>query len=91
MEYPLQILMILHMPWNRNLGGSHVQLELAEEFRKLGHKVEKFDLYDAFPEAKSSPRLGELFRPSFSVKAKFFVQANSHRFNVIVLPQLVFT
>jgi hypothetical protein len=50
MEYPLQILMILHMPWNRNLGGSHVQLELAEEFRKLGHKVEKFDLYDAFPE-----------------------------------------
>ena len=79
----LRILMILHMPWNRNLGGSRVQLELAEEFRKLGHEVEKFDLYDAFPEAKSSSRLGELFRPSFSVRAKAFVQANAHRFDVI--------
>lgn len=75
--------MILHMPWNRNLGGSRVQLELAEEFRKLGHEVEKFDLYDAFPKAKSSSRLGELFRPSFSVMAKAFVQANAYRFDVI--------
>ncbi|MEH2319935.1 MAG: glycosyltransferase family 4 protein [Nostoc sp.] len=74
--------MILHMPWERNLGGPRVQLELAEQFRKLGHEVEKFDYYDAFPKHQSS-RLGELFRPSFSVKAKAFVQANAHRFDII--------
>ncbi|WP_334822471.1 glycosyltransferase family 4 protein [Nostoc sp.] len=74
--------MVLHMPWERNLGGPRVQLELAEEFWKLGHEVEKFDYYDAFPKHQSS-RLGELFRPSFSVKAKAFVQANAHRFDII--------
>lgn len=40
-KQPLKILMMLHMPWERNLGGSRVQLELAEEFIKLGHEVEK--------------------------------------------------
>ncbi|MHC5821220.1 MAG: glycosyltransferase family 4 protein [Nostoc sp.] len=74
--------MLLHMPWERNLGGSRVQLELAEEFRELGHEVEKFDYYDAFPKHTSS-RLRELFCPSFSVKAKDFVQANAHRFDII--------
>lgn len=82
-QKPLRILMLLHMPWTRNLGGSRVQLELAEEFRKLGHEVETFDYYDAFPKAKSSSRLEELFRPSFSLKAKAFVQANAHRFDII--------
>jgi glycosyltransferase involved in cell wall biosynthesis len=74
--------MVLHMPWNRNLGGPRVQLELAEEFQALGHHIEKFDYYDAFTEAKSS-RLAELTRPSFSSKAKKFVQANAHRFDII--------
>ncbi|MEH2361337.1 glycosyltransferase family 4 protein [Nostoc sp.] len=82
MNQPLRILMLLHMPWERNLGGSRVQLELAEDFRKLGHDVEKFDYYDAFPKHTSS-RLRELFCPSFSVKAKAFVQANAHRFDII--------
>lgn len=75
--------MVLHMPWSRNLGGSRVQLELADEFQAMGHQVEKFDYYDAFPEAKSSFRLWELLRPSFSLKAKTFVQANAHRFDII--------
>lgn len=70
------------MPWTRNLGGARVQLELAEEFQALGHQVEKFDYYDAFPQAKSS-RLAELTRPSFAVKAKAFVRANAHRFDII--------
>ncbi len=78
----LRILMILHMPWNRNLGGARVQLELAEEFSKLGHSVEKFDYNDAFPQSKPS-HIAKLVRPSFSVKAKGFVQANAHRFDVI--------
>lgn len=82
MNRPLKILMVLHMPWSRNLGGPRVQLELAEEFQALGHYVEKFDYYDAFPQVKSS-RLAELTRPSFAVKAKAFVKANANRFDII--------
>ncbi len=74
--------MVLHMPWNRNLGGARVQLELAEEFQSLGHKVEKFDFNDAFPQYKPSP-WAEFTRLNFSVKAKAFVQANAHRFDII--------
>ncbi|MFB2838103.1 glycosyltransferase family 4 protein [Floridanema evergladense] len=74
--------MVLHMPWNRNLGGSRVQLELADEFQAMGHEVEKFDYYDAFPKTISS-LLGKIYRSSFSAKAKAFVQANAHRFDII--------
>ncbi|MCL1463531.1 glycosyltransferase family 4 protein [Argonema galeatum] len=82
MNKPLRILTILHMPWDRNLGGSRVQLELADEFQKMGHEVEKFDYCDAFRQAASSP-LQRLTRASFSAKAKAFVRANAHRFDII--------
>ncbi|MBP0014391.1 MAG: glycosyltransferase family 4 protein [Roseofilum sp. SBFL] len=78
----LRILMILHMPWDRNLGGSRVQLELADEFWKMGHHIEKFDINDAFPNGQSS-RLAQFTRPSFSSKAKEFAIANGHRFDII--------
>lgn len=78
----LKILMILHVPWDRNLGASRVQLELAEEFNSMGHQVEKFDLFDAFP-PQTVPFAGKLIRPKFSEKAKAFVQANAHRFDII--------
>jgi len=74
--------MVLHMPWTRNLGGPRVQLELAEEFRAMGHIVDKFDYYDAFPKVYSS-QLAQFFRPGFSEKAKTFVQENAHRFDII--------
>lgn len=82
MSRPLRILMVLHMPWNRNLGGSRVQLELAEEFQNMGHQVEKYDILDAFPHTPFS-RFTSLIRPSFAVKAKDYVQANAHRFDII--------
>ncbi|MFB2896036.1 glycosyltransferase family 4 protein [Aerosakkonemataceae cyanobacterium BLCC-F50] len=78
----LKILMVLHMNWNRNFGGSRVQLELADEFRAMGHEVEKFDYGDAFPKANTSV-LEKFTRPSFSAKAKAFVQANAQRFDII--------
>jgi glycosyltransferase involved in cell wall biosynthesis len=79
---PLKILMVLHMPWNRNFGGSRVQLELAEEFQAMGHQVEKFDYNDAFPQVNSSV-FASLTRPSFSGRARAFVRANAHRFDII--------
>ena len=82
MKKSLNILMVLHMPWNRNLGGPRVQLELADEFRAMGHHVEKFDICDAFPQTKLS-RLTEFTRPSFAAKAKSFVKANADRFDII--------
>ena len=81
---PLRILMLLHMPWNENLGGPKPQIELAREFEKLGHKVEKYDLFDAFPKMKARhSRIRELIRPSFSSRAKAFVKANARRFDII--------
>src|ERR1051326_1624487 len=52
----LKILMMTDMPWDKNLGGPRAQMALADEFRKKGHIVEKFDYYDAFPQAKMTPR-----------------------------------
>jgi hypothetical protein len=77
MDRPLNILMVLHMPWNRNLGGARVQLELAEEFQALGHNVEKFDYYDAFSSSPVHLFLFDLIRPPFAQKAKHFVKANA--------------
>ncbi|MDK2408316.1 glycosyltransferase family 4 protein [Aphanizomenon sp. PH219] len=86
-QKPLRILMVLHMPWNANLGGPQTQMNLADEFKKLGHIVEKFDYYDAFPEAKWLPskllRLFDLIFFDFSARAKSFIQKNAHRFDII--------
>lgn len=81
----LNILMILHMEWSRNLGAARVQLELAECFEAMGHYVEKFDYYDAFPKNQSdlSLKFLNVMKPKFSVKAKAFVQRNAHRFDII--------
>jgi len=76
--------MLLNMPWDENLGGPKPQIELAREFRKLGHQVEKYDFFDAFPRMKASrSRIRELIRPSFPPRAKAFVRANAHRFDII--------
>jgi glycosyltransferase involved in cell wall biosynthesis len=82
MSERLRILMVLHMPWDRNLGGARVQLELAEEFTRKGHGVEKFDLFDAFGGSPPS-RLAALWRAPFHQRATHFVRENASRFDVI--------
>lgn len=77
----MRILMILHMPWTRNLGAPRVQFEIAEEFEEMGHCVDKFDINDAFP---SSNKLAKFFEPSlFAKKASEFVRKNAARYDVI--------
>src|SRR6185369_558309 len=84
MTQPLRILMLLNMPWDENLGGPKPQIELAREFKERGHQVEKFDFFDAFPGIKGrQSRVRRLIRPSFAPKAKAFVKANGHRFDII--------
>jgi glycosyltransferase involved in cell wall biosynthesis len=78
----LRILMVCHMPWDRNLGGSRVQVELADEFRSAGHSVEKFSYEDAFPSGRSV--LGECLDPrAFARLARAFVRKRSAEYDVI--------
>ncbi len=80
MNKPLKILMIVPLPWQHNLGGVRPQFELAEEFRKLGHTVEKFSYEDAFPQPQS--RFQQL-TCNFSLKVKEFIRQNAYRFDII--------
>jgi glycosyltransferase involved in cell wall biosynthesis len=79
---PLRILMVLHMPWDRNLGGPRVQIDLADEFRSSGHIVEKFDILDAFRNRRG--KLTRLLTPrAFAVRARDYVRRNADRFDVV--------
>ena len=76
---PLRILMVLHMPWRRELGAARVSMELAEELVKRGHIVEKYDLRDAFPRTN---RVSAFFEQAwFPRRAAAFVQKNAHKYD----------
>jgi glycosyltransferase involved in cell wall biosynthesis len=78
----LRILMVTDMPWDRNLGGARVQIELADEFAARGHVVEKFDYFDAFPRVRT--RAGKLLAPrAFCARARDHVRRNASRFDVV--------
>jgi glycosyltransferase involved in cell wall biosynthesis len=86
----LRILMVIHTPWTRDLGGPRAQLELGEELTALGDHVEKFSYEDAFPPAArarpgSAGRLLDFLRAnrSFATRAREHVRTHGHRFDVI--------
>src|SRR5579871_5006634 len=81
MNRPLKILMVLEFPWTRILGAARVSVEVADEFVAMGHSVEKFDLFDAFPRRN---KLSIYFETSrFPRRAIDYVRANAHRFDII--------
>ena len=83
MEKPLRILAVVNTPWDPRLGAARVWIELAEEWRKAGHVVEKFCLTDAYPEPPPSgafAALRLLFFPSLAAK---FIRNNASRFDVV--------
>lgn len=87
---PLRLLMVIHTPWTRNLGGPQAQIELAEELRALGDEVEKYSYEDAFPPAPTSlpgvaGRIESILRTnrSFAARAAAWVRAHGRRFDVI--------
>jgi glycosyltransferase involved in cell wall biosynthesis len=78
----LRILMVLHMPWDRNLGGPRVQIELADEFRSHGHIVDKFDFFDAFPEGRY--KISRMLAPlAFSARARDYIRRSSKRYDIV--------
>jgi len=83
MDKPLRILAVVNVPWDPRLGAARVWIELAEEWRKAGHHVEKFCLTDAFPEPAPSPAVAAIRLLRFPFRAARFIRENSERFDVV--------
>lgn len=80
---PLRILVIVDLPWDVRLGACRVWMELAEQWRALGHSVEKFSFSEAFPVVGATGVSFALQQLAFIRKAAAFVRANRDRFDVI--------
>ncbi len=80
---PLRILVIVNLPWDERLGACRVWMELAEQWRAMGHTVEKFSLSDAFPGVRATRVTFALKQLAFIRKAAAFVRNNRDRFDVI--------
>lgn len=83
MNQPLRILSVVNLPWDPRLGAARVWIELAEEWTKAGHLVEKFCLTDAFPTPASSSALAAVRQLLFPFHAARFIRQNAERFDVI--------
>ena len=83
MSKPLRILAIVNLAWDPRFGAARVWIEMAEEWSKAGHVVEKFCLTDAFPVAASSPAKAALRLMMFPLRAMKFVRRHRERFDVI--------
>ena len=83
MDKPLRILAVVNVAWDPRLGAARVWIELAEEWTKAGHLVEKFCLTDAFPVATSSSALAAFRLLLFPFRAARFIRRNASRFDVI--------
>lgn len=82
-DVPLRILAIVNLPWDSRLGAARVWMELAEEWTRAGHVVEKFCLTDAFPTPTSSSVRSTFQTALFPYRAAAYVRKNAARFDVI--------
>ena len=80
---PLRILAIVNLPWDKRLGAARVWIELAEEWARAGHEVEKFCLTDAFPTPTSSSVRATLRTALFPYRAAAYVRRHGARFDVV--------
>lgn len=81
----MRILFVNHVPAVRELGAGRVQLELAEELRRLGHETEFFTPAEAGP--RRALRLGALTVPGFAFHAQRHVRAVGRSFEVVEAQQ----
>ena len=80
---PLRILAIVSLPWDARLGAPRVWIELAKEWTRAGHTVEKFCLTDAYPTPETSRFVAALRQVYFPWRAAAYVRRNASRFDVI--------
>jgi glycosyltransferase involved in cell wall biosynthesis len=83
MDTPLSILCIVNLPWDPRLGATRVWFELSEQWKKAGHKIDKFCLSDAFPKSTSSPALYVWRQVIFPYHAARYVRRRAREFDVI--------
>jgi len=83
MDKPLRILAVVNLPWDPRLGAARVWIELAEEWTRAGHVVEKFCLTDAFPTPASSSAVSAVRVLLFPFRVARFIRRNPDRFDVI--------
>lgn len=83
MEKPLRILGIVNLPWDPRLGAARVWFELSEQWKKTGHKIDKFCLSDAFPTPTRSRALSAWRQAVFPHQAARFVRQHSNDFDVV--------
>lgn len=79
----LRILAIVNLPWDSRLGASRVWIELAKQWTRAGHTVEKFCLTDAYPKTPTSGAGSALRQVLFPRKAAVYVRENADRFDVV--------
>jgi glycosyltransferase involved in cell wall biosynthesis len=83
MEQSLRILAIVNLPWDPRLGAVRVWFELSEQWKKAGHKVDKFCLSDAFPNPIPSPARYAWRQTIFAYRAARFIRRHRGEFDVI--------
>lgn len=83
MEKPLRILVVVNLPWDTRLGAVRIWMELAKQWAKAGHTVEKFCLSDAFPNPTSSAARYAWRQAVFPYRAARFVRSYAREFDVI--------
>jgi glycosyltransferase involved in cell wall biosynthesis len=79
----LRILGIVNLPWDPRLGAARVWFELSEQWKKAGHKIDKFCLSDAFPTPTRSRALSAWRQAVFPYRAAHYVRRNAGKFDVI--------
>src|SRR5207253_579189 len=82
-ERSLRILGIVNLPWDPRLGAARVWLELSEQWKKAGHKIDKFCLSDAFPKPTRSRALSAWRQAIFPYRAARYVRRHVRKYDVI--------
>ena len=83
MEKSLRILGIVNLPWDPRLGAARVWLELSEQWKKAGQKIDKFCLSDAFPKPTRSRALSAWRQAIFPYRAARYVRRHVRKYDVI--------
>src|SRR5260370_39722675 len=78
-----RILGSVTLPWDPRLGAARVWLELSEQWKKAGHKIDKFCLRDAFPKHTRSRALSAWRQAIFPYRAARFVRQHGGEFDII--------
>src|ERR1051325_11905337 len=83
MDKPLRILLIVNLPWGPRLDAVRVWFELSEQWKKSGHKIDKYCLSDAFPTPTRSRAVSAWRQAVFCYRAARFVRRNGDKFDIV--------